>query len=80
MAVMAVRAGIKHVIYHQKIIIISLEYHPSLSHNKHTQSQDRIQTIYQLGIHQNILTLQQKNIQCILSPCECNSILQPFIV
>ena len=41
---------IKYVIDHQKIIIISLEYHPSLRHNIHTHFQDRIQTIYQPGI------------------------------
>ena len=40
--------GLKHVIDHQKIIIISLEYHPSLHHNTHTHAQDRIQTMYQV--------------------------------
>ena len=39
--------GMKHVIDHQKIIIISLEYHPSLAHNIHTQSQaSGIQTMH----------------------------------
>ena len=52
--------GLKHVIDHQKIIIISLEYHPSLHHNTHTHAQDRIQTMYQVdwaeqgGIFSNI--------------------------
>ena len=42
-------AGIKHVIDHQEIIIISLEYHPSPSHNTHstphTSQPDTIQTM-----------------------------------
>ena len=41
--------GMKHVIDHQKIIIISLEYHPSLRHNTHTHAQRGIQTMYQVG-------------------------------
>ena len=48
--------GLKHVIDHQKIIIISLEYHPSPEHNIHSQSQDTIQTIYQQHHIYNIKT------------------------
>ena len=48
--------GMKHVIDHQKIIIISLEYHPSPEHNIHSQSQDTIQTIYQQHHIYNIKT------------------------